>query len=419
MKTANARSVSAPNREHDRGGITHSLRVYRAFRLLLLGTLATNTAFWMYQVAVGWLALQLLDSPLFVGITGFAGGIPLLFFALPAGVVVDRYDRRTILLSAQCGVLILAAIMAWLVASGGIAPWSVVLLVIAYGSVMSFVFPTRTTVATTLVAREDVANAIALNAAAQNATRVTGPAVAGIMIATQGIAPTFAVAALLQIFALAATFRLPAREDGFAAPATSILKDLTVGMRAVVHDATLLRVVLLAFATNVLVMPYLNLMPVFARDELHIGSSGLGLLLACVGSGTVVGALWVAHSRRLGEKPLLHAATAAAFALLVLVFALSRNVQIAVPLLFASGITSAIFLALAQTVMQLRVDDNLRGRVMSIYQLTWGLLPIGQLVVGAGADSIGTPFAVAAACLTALAFIGAVVRWTPSPVSVH
>ena len=93
-------------------------------------------------------------------------------------------------------------------------------------------------------------------------------------------------------------------------------------MRAVVHDATLLRVVLLAFATNVLVMPYLNLMPVFARDELHIGSSGLGLLLACVGSGTVVGALWVAHSRRLGEKPLLHAATAAAFALLVLVFAL-------------------------------------------------------------------------------------------------
>src|SRR3712207_28205 len=99
-RTDRARSHAAS------GGMLHSLRVYPAFRLLLVGTLATNSAFWMYQVAVGWLALQLTDSPFFVGLTGFAGGIPLLIFSLPAGVIIDRFDRRLVLLAAQCGVMV-------------------------------------------------------------------------------------------------------------------------------------------------------------------------------------------------------------------------------------------------------------------------------------------------------------------------
>ena len=189
----------------------HSLRVYPAFRLLLLGTLATNSAFWMYQVSVGWLALELTDSPLFVGLAGFAGGIPLLVVSLPAGVVIDRFDRRTVLLASQCGVLAVAAAFALLVGADQVAPWSLLLLATANGIVMTFVFPVRTTIVPTLVARADLANAIALNAAGQNATRVVGPSLAGVLIAVVGIAGTFAVAAALQILALAATSRLPAR----------------------------------------------------------------------------------------------------------------------------------------------------------------------------------------------------------------
>ena len=137
----------------DAGGILHSLRAYPAFRLLLLGTLATNTAFWMYQVCVGWLALQMMDSPLFVGLTGFVGGIPLLVFSLPAGVIIDRFDRRRVLLLAQFGVMVVAAVFAVLVGTNVIAPWSTLVLVAAYGTAMSFIFPTRTTIVTMLVKR--------------------------------------------------------------------------------------------------------------------------------------------------------------------------------------------------------------------------------------------------------------------------
>ena len=200
-------AVTAPP---DSSGTLHSLRVYPAFRTLLLGTLATNSAFWMYQVCVGWLALQLMDSPLFVGLTGFVGGIPLLVVSLPAGVMIDRYNRRMVLLVAQFAVMVLAAVFALLVGTGAIAPWSTLVLVAAYGTAMSFIFPTRTTIVTMLVDRGDLANAVALNAAAQNATRVTGPALAGVLIAVIGIGGTFAVAALLQILALVATLRLPA-----------------------------------------------------------------------------------------------------------------------------------------------------------------------------------------------------------------
>jgi MFS family permease len=388
----------------------HSLQAYPTFRLLLLGTLATNSAFWMYQVAVGWLALQMLNSPLFVGLTGFAGGIPILILSLPAGVIIDRFDRRRVLLLAQLGVMVVAAIFAILVATERVSPWSILALVATYGAIMAFIFPTRTTIVTTLVAREHLANAVALNAAGQNATRVIGPALAGVLIALVGLAGTFAVAALLQILALAASARLPARSDLGSTRAALNWTSLTVGLRIVAEDAFLVRIMLLALATNILVMPYLNLMPVFARDELGVGSSGLGLLLASAGLGTVGGALWVAHAHHLGTRAGAQTVTAALFSALVLVFAMTTIFPVAVLVLFVAGWMSAAFLALSQTAMQLRVDDAVRGRVVSIYLLTWGMLPIGQLGVGAVADQAGSPLAMVGACFLALGCIGAIAR---------
>jgi predicted MFS family arabinose efflux permease len=394
----------------DRGRVSRSWRVYPAFRMLLLGTLATNSAFWMYQVCVGWLALQLMDSPLFVGLTGFVGGIPLLLVSLPAGVMIDRYDRRTVLLVAQFAVMTLAAVFALLVGTGAIAAWSTLVLVAAYGTAMSFIFPTRTTIVTMLVDRGDLANALALNAAAQNATRVTGPALAGVLIAVIGVAGTFAVAALLQILALAATLQLPASTPTGTARGGSVWSSLTLGVRIVARDAFLSSLILLAVTTNVLVMPYITMMPVFARDELDIGSTGLGLLLASTGLGTVAGALAVAASRRLESWSRAQVVTAATFTALVLVFALTSNLPLAAVLLFAAGGTSAAFMALAQTALQLRVDDDVRGRVLSIYLATWGMLPFGQLAVGVIAERTGAPLATAGACVVALAGIGLIAR---------
>jgi MFS family permease len=131
--------------------------------------------------------------------------------------------------------------------------------------------------------------------------------------------------------------------------------------------------------------------------------------------GTVAGALWVAHSRRLAEWSSVTSVTAAVFSALVLVFALTPRVPVAMLLLFVTGVVSAVFLALTQTVLQLRVDDEVRGRVLSVYLLTWGMLPIGQLAVGALANRIGTPLAMVTACTLALGCIGAIVWRVPSP----
>lgn len=386
----------------------HSVRVYPAFRMLMLGTMASNSAFWMYQVATGWLALQLMDSPLFVGLTGFASGIPLLILSVPAGIVLDRYDRRLVLFLAQAGTMTLATLFALLVGLDLMKPWSLLVLAAGYGSAMSFNFPARTTIISSLVQRDHLANAMALSAAGQNATRVVGPALAGILIATIGIAGTFAVAAALQMIALLTTVRLPAVPVSQSPAGGSGRPSPIMGLQIVAKDPFLVNLMLLALATNILVIPYLNMMPVFAQDELGIGSTGLGILLASTGLGTVAGALTVARSRRLVQWPKAQVVTASGFAALVLMFAITPIVPLAVALLFATGWMSACFLAISQTLLQLRVDDHVRGRVFSIYLLTWGLMPVGQLSVGALANQIGAPLAMVVACSLSLVFIAIV-----------
>jgi len=329
-------------------------------------------------------------------------------------VIRTRADRRNVLRAAQVGVMLIAGVFAILVGSGAIGRWSMLVLVAVYGTIMSFVFPTRTAIVPSLVARKDLANAVALNSASQNATRVIGPSLAGVLIGVLGVAETFAVAAAMQALALIATVRLPS----IVAEATSrggrMWASLTVGLRIVAQSPHLIALIMLALAPTVLVMPYINLMPVFARDELGLGSSGLGVLLASTGLGTVAGSLAVARpsSARAGSG--MQIVTAAAFAVCVLAFSLSPLVIIAVPLLFAAGWMSAAFLAMNQTALQLSVDDDVRGRVLSIYLLTWGMLPIGQLLVGAMASQLGTPLAMLASCLLALASIALIVRRNPT-----
>jgi MFS family permease len=392
----------------------HSVRRYPPLRFLLLGSMSTTSAFWMYQVAVGWLALELTDSPLFVGLAGFASGIPFLICSIPAGVIIDRFDRRTVLRLAQGGAMAVSTLFAVLVGADLIAPWSMLVLVATSGTIISFIFPTHNAIIPSLVQRGDLANALALNAASQNVTRIIGPSLAGTMIAAIGVAGAFAGAAVLQTLALLATTRVPATNAEPSERGAAGWKNLTLGLRIVARDPALVALILLALAPTVLVMPYLNLMPVFARDELGIGSSGLGLLLASTGLGSVTGALTVARSPRLRSRAGIEIVTAAAFATVVLIFAHTPVVPAALPLLFAAGWTSAVFLSLNQTTVQLRVDDAVRGRVLSIYLLTWGMLPLGQLAVGALANQVGAPLAMTISCLLALGCIVLVVRRYPS-----
>lgn len=385
-----------------RPGMMHSLRVYPAFRMLMVGTLATNTAFWMYLVAVGWLALDLTDSPTFVGMAGFAGGIPVLVLSIPAGVLIDRYDGRRVLLGAQAGVMLFALGFATAIMLDLMRPWLVLVLAFLYGSAMSFVFPARSTIVPSLVSREDMTNAVALNSAVQNVTRVIGPSVAGILIATTGIGATFAFAAAMQVFALYSTFQLPSSTASGSRRLPVTLSSLTVGFKVIANSPFLTGLVLLALAPTVLVIPYINLMPVFARDVLDVGSNGLGMLLTATGIGTVFGALVVAQSGGLQSSSNAQFVTVIFFTIFVILFALTENFPLALLLLFLAGFMSAAWLALNQTAVQLSVTDDVRGRVLSVYMTTWGMLPVGQLFVGVLADVLSPGTAVAISCLLSI-----------------
>lgn len=395
-------------------GLFRALRASVSFRDLWFGTLVTNTAFWMYQIAVGWLALDLTDSPFFVGLTGFAGGIPLLFLALPTGVIIDRVDRRTVLLCAQTGIMLISLAFAVLVITGAIAPWSILLLSFLYGSVMAFIFPTRNAMVPALVERSLIRNAVGLNAAGQNATRVFGPSIAGVMIALVGAGGTFALAAVMQIAALFWTSRVPKSPRDRPKVVSSVLGSVSEGVAVIARDRFLTGLILLATIATVLIMPYINLLPVFARDELNLGATGLGLLMACTGVGSVIGALAVAGWRRLAEIPGIQIISAALFTATVLVFAITPQPIVAALLLLAAGAASAALMSINNTVLQLQVDDAVRGRVLSIYMLTWGLLPLGQLPIGACADAFGAPAAVVGASTLALVCIAVLTVCFPS-----
>ncbi|MGC4108273.1 MAG: MFS transporter [Thermomicrobiales bacterium] len=401
------------------GGILQSFRLYPVFRLLIAGSLLSSSAFWMYQVSVGWLALELTNSAMFVGLAGFAGGIPMLVLSIPAGVIIDRYDRRTVLLIAQSVVMVVSAVFAALVWFDLIHPWSMLLLVTLYGTVMSFNFPTRAAMVAAIVRRDDLANAVALNAATQNATRVIGPSLAGVLIALTGTAETFVLAAILQLLALLTTRAMPSMAASKTAVTNAAARGakgweaLTVGLRIVAASPYLTGLIIISLAPTIFVMPYINLMPVFARDVLGLGSTGLGVLLAATGLGTVGGALSVARSSRMQTMPGIQLMMAIGFTIGVVGFVLSRSLWMAIPLLFVAGWASAAFLAINQTAVQLSVDDDIRGRVLSVSLLIWGMLPIGQLAVGTLAGRIGTPQALLFSCILSLLSIALIAQRYP------
>jgi predicted MFS family arabinose efflux permease len=304
--------------------------------------------------------------------------------------------------------MMVATTFAVLIGTGMIGRASILALVATYGTLMTFVFSTRTAMVPCLVDRHNLANAVALSSAAHNSTRVVGPSLAGILIGVIGVAETFAIAAAMQALALLATVRLPHLAPEADACSGSLWSGLTVGFRVVAGHRYLTALIVLALAPTALVMPYINLMPVFARDVLDLGSSGLGVLLASTGLGTVVGSLAVARSSGGPAGSRSQIITALIFSACVLTFAATSMVAVAMLLLFVAGALSASFYAMNQTALQLSVEDGVRGRVLSIYQLTWGVLPFGQLLVGTLAGGFGPPLALVTSCLLAMIGVGVI-----------
>lgn len=376
---------------------------FRDYRLLWNSNVMTQTGQWMQQVATGWLMLELTDSPTWLGMVGFARGIPMLLMSLPAGVLADRVDRRKLLVTAQITAAILATILAVLVATDLVRPWHVLALAFLSGSAMSFIFPTRQALVSTLVPRERMANAVALNSAGQNSTRVFGPSLAGILIGAVGTAICFAIQSVGLIGAaiMSIQIRVPARNHPEGSAKASARQNLVEGLRYIAATPRLKGLIGLAAIPTVLALPYMQMLPVIARDELGTGSAGLGLLMTASGVGALSGSLAVAAiGNRMREFGSLQITTAALFGIMVALFAFSPWMPLSLLLVAITSGVSAIYMSLNNTVLQMSVSDEFRGRVLSVYLMTWGLMPFGTLPMGALAEAFGAPIAIATGGLT-------------------
>jgi MFS family permease len=380
-----------------------ALTRYPAFRQLWLGALSASLGQWMQQVALGWLALTLTDSAFFVGLVGFMAGLPFLLVSLPGGILIDRVDRRRLLLKCQTGAALLATLVAIDVLAGTVQPWHLLIVAFLNGSFQALLNPTFQALVPNLVAREDLTNAIGLASAGQNVTRVVGPTVAGLVIGVVGIGQAFLLQAVALgiAFALVSGVHLPARPtNGRRPPFSGVFE----GIHLIAQRPDLRGLFLLASIPTFFVFPYIQFLSVFARDILKIGPSGLGLLMAASGSGAVAGALLVASRRTGAGGGRFLIWLTIIYGGLIVGLALSKSVYLSLPLLVCAGITGSTYMSSNLSVIQHRITDDVRGRVMSVYMLTWGLMPLGAMPMGIAAARFGTPTAVACGAILSSLF---------------
>jgi len=394
--------MDEPARGFRLGALAH-----RNFRLFFLGQGVSLIGTWMQAVALGWLVLEITDSPFAVGLNQALRSLGVLLFTLYAGIVVDRVDKRRLIVWTQALQMLEALALALLVWTKTIAPWHVMVLAVGFGLVNAFDIPGRQAFLVELVGKEDLMNAIALNSSMFNAARIVGPAVAGVLIGAAGVGMCFFLNGVSYIAVIAGlvAIRLPPFTPERAA--TSAWEGFRVGVRFIRSDARVLALVVLVAVFSVSGFPFLVLMPVVARDVLHTDARGYGALMAAVGIGAMAGALALAlRGRRVRQGPGLLGG-GAAFGVLLVAFAAARAFAVAAVLLALTGWAMIVTTALANTMLQTLVPDELRGRVMAFYAFVFvGMAPLGAFQAGLIAEHAGAAVALAAGgvgCVVAVA----------------
>ncbi len=381
---------------------------HRNFRLFFFGQGLSLIGTWLQQVAMSWLTYRLSGSALLLGVVTFCQYIAVLLLAPVAGVLADRADRRKALLFTQSVMLAQALTLAMLTATNVVVVWHIAALALVLGCASAFDIPLRHAMIARLVDdRSHLPNAIALNSLLINCARVVGPAVAGILIATVGEAVCFGLNAVSFGAVLYALTRMRWPAVRAHAPAAGWLASWLEGATSAFGFRPIRAALLLIGLISGTIGTYSTLMPVFAKDVFGGDAHTLGLLLSAAGSGALLSALYLAtrHTTRGLDRVVLLAGTIASLAMLA--FAHASRLALALPLLIALGAGLIAAQASIQTLVQTLVDDDKRGRVMSLYTMAFlGMLPFGNLAAGAVARYAGetTAFTLnACVCLLGLA----------------
>lgn len=381
----------------------------RDFRILWLGAFTSTIGTWMQKIAQNWLVLSLTGSAWYLGLDSFLGELPILLFTLVGGVVADRHNRRLLLLSSQVVQLSAAAVLAILVWFDVVRIWHVLLLSCATGFAQAFGGPAYQSLIPSLVPKKDLPNAIALNSIQFNLSRVLGPLLAGVALASLGLVACFGLNALsfLAVIAALLALRVPhIRPTG----GTAMLTELKGGLSYVRNDSTLVALIVVAMASTFLGLPMQTFLPVLAQQVFGEGVDAYSRMMSFSGAGAVTGALAVAWLGRFDGMGKVLLTLQAVFSLLVIAVAWSRSMPLTYVLLFAGGVATVITTSLVTSLVQFVAPDEMRGRVMSIYMVAFrGGMPLGSLVSGALVSRIGLPAVLTIngvlLCLSAIYFL--------------
>ena len=385
---------------------------HRNFRLFWTGAFLSNTGTWMQAVAQGLLVYHLTDSPFWLGVDGFMATAPGLLLTLLAGVFADLVDRRRLLLFTQIGAGLSALTLAVLVLTGVVHVWMILVLSFITGCCFAVAGPSYQAITIDLVEREDLANAIALNSTQFQFSRVVGPALAGVAMKLFGIAGCFFANAISFVAVIVSLMMVRFDQKKLSAPAHSVKdrravwQDLIEGLRYVRRRRRVFMLLMISGMTSLFGAPYLSMIPVYAKDVFHMDESGNSLLMGVSGAGAFVAALALAYLGNFKYKGWSVLSGAFVFALCLIGFAFSTQLSVSLAFIFGMGFAIVSCVAVVNTLLQKLVTDEMRGRVMSMFILSFiGTMPIGNLIAGAAAERFGAPRTLATGGLIIAVFV--------------
>ena len=366
---------------------------HRNFRLFFAGQSISLIGTWMTRIATSWLVYRLTKSALLLGTVGFAGQIPTFLLAPLAGVVVDRFDRRKVLVWTQALAMAQSLVLAWLTLSHRINIAEVLCLSILQGLVNAFDMPARQSFMVKMVEdKADLSNAIAINSSMVNLARLVGPALAGMLIAITNEGWCFLIDGISYVAVIASLLMMRIQPDRFVRIASSMVTELREGWTYVSASVPIRTILSLFALLSLMGWPFMVLMPLFAAQVLHGGPHTLGFLSGAVGIGSLICALSMAMRRTVRGLTKTLPIGAAIFGVGLVCFGLSHTLWLSLIMMLITGFGMMQGLTASNTILQTLVDEKMRGRVMSYYTMAFmGMAPFGSLLAGALADRIGAP----------------------------
>lgn len=360
---------------------------YRDFRWIWAGSFVSFMAMNMQMITRGWLVVELRDaSPLALALVMVTFAVPSTVSSLVGGALADRFPKKYLVIASQTGNVLMTLLIGLLDLTGLVQFWHVLAVGVVNGTMMGLNMPSRAAIISEVVPERGLMNAISLNNSGMNLTRIIGPALAGFLILYIGTSGVFLLVSGIYVLSVASMMPVAGKPVSSDAPRKGVASDIQEGFAYAIANRTLLGLVVIVLIASLFGFSYWALLPAWAVEALDVESDGLGVLMTIMGVGALAGTLGLAGLSNSQRKGMLLLGSALAWGVTLTVFANVTNYAVAVPFLLVIGAVSSIFMSMNMTLMQTLAAPEMRGRMMSLSMMTFGLMPVSSLPLGALAE---------------------------------